>query len=107
MLRPTLQTGWRMFEQNRNSTIRFKIRLMASALLLVGVLSPNVANASANYGYDLNGRLVTTRYDNGLCVAYSYDANGNRTSQTNTISGTPELPTWGSGLWGCFLWTPH
>lgn len=95
-----------MFKASRIGRTRF-MRLMAVALTSVAVLSPGGADASVNYGYDPGGRLVTARYDNGLCVAYGYDPNGNRTSQTNTISATPEQPTWGSGVWGCFLWTPH
>jgi len=39
----------------------------------------------------------------GAGVAYTYDAAGNRTSQTNA---TPPAPAWGSGNWGCFVWTP-
>jgi YD repeat-containing protein len=83
---------------------RGKARLVASVLTVVGVLLPNAASGSADYSYDPVGRLATVRYDNGLCVAYAYDQNGNRTSQANTTSGA--VATWGTGLWGCFKWTP-
>jgi YD repeat-containing protein len=76
-------------------------------LLSFGVVIPDVTSASSIYTYDQLGRVTTAVYDNGLCVAYSYDANGNRTSQTNTLSGGPTSPTWGSGTWGCFGWTAH
>lgn len=40
------------------------------------------------------------------CIVYTYDANGNRQSQTITVSGGGMTPTWGTGTWGCFKWTP-
>lgn len=61
--------------------------------------------ASVVYTYDTMGRIRTASYDNGVCVTYSYDANGNRTAQSN-VSGSSGTPTWGSGIWGCFPWTP-
>lgn len=84
-----------------------KMRLVATALILIGILLPESASASINYGYDQLGRLVTALYDNGACVLYVYDPAGNRTSQTITISSSPETPTWGTGTWGCFNWTPQ
>lgn len=75
------------------------------ALTLLGVLIPTGVNASASYTYDQLGRLVTAVYDNGLCIAYAYDANGNRTS-IGTISTASQSPIWGSANWGCFNWTP-
>jgi YD repeat-containing protein len=74
--------------------------------LLAGTI-PNARGASVSYTYDRVGRVTTAVYDNGTCIAYAYDAAGNRTSQITTVSGTPEMPTWGSGAWGCFVWTPH
>ena len=64
------------------------------------------ATASVTYTYDLVGRVATSLYDNGVCVVYSYDPVGNRTAQTNTLSGSPVTPVWGTGTWGCFKWTP-
>jgi len=74
---------------------------------IFAALVPTGSIASAIYTYDQVGRLTTALYDNGVCVAYAYDANGNRTSQINTLGGTPASPIWGSGVWGCFSWTPH
>ncbi len=82
-------------------------RSIAWSAVLFGFLVPQGTNASAVYTYDQLGRLSTALYDNGLCVAYLYDASGNRTSQTNTLGGLPVTPTWGAGVWGCFSWTPH
>jgi len=93
--------------------------------LLAGQI-PFSAEGATYYEYDPLGRLTTALYDNGLCVVYSYDANGNRTSQTNyetpqvspalwgaetwgsfVWSSAPQWPVWGSGaVWGCFKWTP-
>jgi hypothetical protein len=82
-------------------------RLAASVLVLLGILIPGATDAAVSYTYDQLGRVTSALYDNGLCIAYAYDPSGNRTAQTNTISGTPESPIWGSGAWGCFAWTPH
>lgn len=83
-------------------------RVSVVAGLIVGsILLPSEADSSSDFTYDPVGRVTTALYDNGLCVAYGYDANGNRTSQTNTISPAPELHTWGSGVLGCFKWTPQ
>ena len=90
--------------------IRIRLAQVLPALPLLtvlGTMSADGASGSASYTYDQLGRVTTALYDNGVCVTYVYDANGNRTSQTNTVSGTPESPTWGSGVWGCFPWTPH
>jgi len=78
-------------------------RLTAAALMLSVVVIPDASGAGVTYTYDTLGRVTTALYDNGMCVAYSYDANGNRTTQTNA---TPGAPAWGSGMWGCFSWTP-
>jgi hypothetical protein len=77
-----------------------------AAFVFASVLLVDGAEASVVYGYDADGRVRTALYDNAACIVYDYDANGNRTSQTTTISGTPETPTWGTGSWGCFYWTP-
>lgn len=79
----------------------------AAALLLASMLTDaaEAASASASYTYDQLGRVTTALYDNGTCVAYSYDPSGNRTAQANTSSGAPETATWGAGTWGCAQWT--
>ncbi len=86
--------------------MRIQARLaLVVALALFGILMPERVSASDSYTYDQLGRLTTALYDNGTCVAYAYDANGNRTSQNTTNSGTPESPNWGAGVWGCHDWT--
>ena len=76
-------------------------------IAVLALLASNTAEATVVYTYDQLGRITTALYDNGLCIIYTYDANGNRTSQTNTASGAPQTPTWGTGVWGCFAWTPQ
>jgi YD repeat-containing protein len=80
------------------------VRAAATALGLVAIAIPGGAIGSAGYSYDKVGRLTTALYDNGACLAYVYDANGNRTSQTNTSANVSAV--WGTGVYGCFTWTP-
>jgi len=77
--------------------------LTVAALALSAFVITDASGAGVAYTYDLSGRVATGLYDNGLCLAYQYDASGNRTSQVNS---TPGAPAWGSGTWGCFSWTP-
>jgi hypothetical protein len=57
------------------------------------------ANGSVSYTYDALGRLVMVSYDTGVCIRYTYDASGNRLSET-IIMGAAGSP----GVWGCFKW---
>jgi YD repeat-containing protein len=68
-------------------------------LATVGVWKAFAANGSVAYTYDPLGRVTTASYDTGVCVIYSYDANGNRTSQTVLVIGSST-----TGVWGCFNW---
>lgn len=63
----------------------------------------HAANGSVGYTYDALGRVTTATYDSGVCVIYTYDANGNRLSQTVNVN-TGNTSTWGTGVWGCFQW---
>jgi YD repeat-containing protein len=78
---------------------------LAFVFILLGAVRTEAATASIHYTYDQLGRVTTAAYDNGICIAYTYDTNGNRTAQTFTTSGPPASPVWGSGVWGCFPWT--
>lgn len=81
---------------------------LAIVIVTLCILYSDKVRASIVYTYDQLGRVTTAVYDNGLCIAYSYDANGNRTAQSNTLSGgSSGNPAWGSGTWGCFNWTPQ
>jgi YD repeat-containing protein len=82
-----------------------KMIYVAFFLVVPHITYASTSTASAQYTYDQLGRVTTALYDNGTCIAYTYDANGNRTAQSFTTSGTPASPVWGSGVWGCFPWT--
>mgnify|MGYP001495216146 CR=1 FL=1 len=89
---------------NEISLLRLGKLLAAIVVLaLLSALSSSDVDASTAYTYDQNGRLLTAQYDNGSCIGYQYDANGNRTQGTTVSVG----PIWGSNLWACFAWTPH
>jgi YD repeat-containing protein len=75
-----------------------------TAFVLATWSIPKTAEAATVYLYDPQGRLTATIYDSGVCVTYSYDADGNRTSSVVSLSATGSL-TWGAGLWGCRTWS--
>lgn len=73
--------------------------LLAAALSIAVIQVTSAANGSVTYTYDPLGRVSTVNYDTGVCIAYAYDANGNRTSQRIVVSGSGA-----TGIWGCFNW---
>lgn len=85
----------------RNRAAAFR-GIVASAALLSLAL-PTTANEGIIYRYDVVGHIASALYDSGVCIAYTYDANGNRVTQITAVSASP--PTWGSIAWGCFRWT--
>jgi YD repeat-containing protein len=87
---------------------RFRVGsiVILSAVALLGMSGTGpvlAANGSVAYTYDALGRVTTVSYDTGVCLIYSYDANGNRTSETVNV-GTGSTSVWGTGVWGCFNW---
>jgi YD repeat-containing protein len=79
--------------------------LLTVLLIMCGISETRAANGSVAYTYDALGRVATVSYDTGVCIIYSYDANGNRTQQTINV-GSASSAVWGTGVWGCFTWTP-
>ena len=78
------------------------ISVTVMALLLTAMPAsdaPLAANGSVSYTYDALGRLMTASYDTGVCIAYSYDANGNRLSEKILVTSPSS-----TGVWGCFTW---
>jgi uncharacterized protein RhaS with RHS repeats len=74
--------------------------LIASTILSPSSISvADAANGSVAYTYDALGRIITASYDTGACIIYSYDANGNRLSETINVSAAGA-----TGVWGCFNW---
>lgn len=62
--------------------------LVAGAALLSLCGSFSAACQTVNYSYDALGRLVNAAYPDGTCLAYGYDAAGNRTQYTSsTVNG--------------------
>lgn len=75
-------------------------KTLVGAHLLILLLAPTdsfAANGSVVYTYDAVGRVVTASYDTGVIIIYSYDANGNRTSQVVNVNAS-------TGVWGAFNW---
>lgn len=81
--------------------ITSQARVLHLSTAALAALLPAVAQASVVYTYDGVGRIATALYDNNICVAYSYDANGNRLAATVAIPSDQ----WGSAVYGCFRWT--
>jgi YD repeat-containing protein len=82
--------------RRRDRTQMFLLTSIFAMFLVVPALA---ANGSVSYTYDASGRVTTVSYDTGVCVIYTYDPNGNRTSETVTVSGAGA-----TGIWGCFGW---
>lgn len=76
----------------------------AVAMLLMANGIAQAVNGSAVYAYDALGRVASVSYDTGVIIIYSYDANGNRTSQTINANSTNAV--WNSFTWGAALWHP-
>jgi hypothetical protein len=92
-----------MNRQHKRRLLRPLTRWPLGGIIVLAALTVDASGAGVVYSYDQVGRIGAAWYDNNMCVAYTYDASGNRTAQTNATPGTP---AWGSGTWGCFNWTP-
>ena len=82
--------------------ICYGIRCLAVVGALLSLLPAGQAlsaNGSVIYTYDALGRIVIARYDTGVCITYSYDANGNRLSEKILVTSAGSF-----GVWGCFNW---
>ncbi|MBV9509314.1 MAG: RHS repeat protein [Caulobacteraceae bacterium] len=89
------------------------LRLLAAIAVLgisIGAAAPVAAgNGGVTYTYDALGRVLTASYDTGVIIIYTYDANGNRTSQVINANTQPlclhaspsgsSVNWWGYGLW--------
>ena len=73
--------------------------VMLASMTVPGSNTSRAANGSVAYTYDALGRLITASYDTGVCIAYSYDANGNRLSEKILVTSSSS-----TGVWGCFNW---
>ncbi|WP_271528604.1 RHS repeat domain-containing protein [Bradyrhizobium sp. CCBAU 25338] len=78
---------------------RFAPGILAMGLSLTAIHPGQAANGSVAYTYDALGRVTTASYDTGVCIIYTYDANGNRLSETINVTAAGA-----TGVWGCFNW---
>ena len=76
--------------------------VMIALPLLLAASAVEAAGGNATYTYDFLGRVTSASYDSGAIILYSYDAAGNRASQTTSVNSTSA--TWGSFNWGSALW---
>lgn len=87
----------------------FVISISICTAILLGIGTFNAAraaNGSVAYTYDALGRVTMVSYDTGVCILYSYDANGNRLSETIRVSSAGTTGVWGCFRWGQALWGP-
>jgi hypothetical protein len=87
-------------------TLRRPFKAARIALCFVAFALP--ASAQANglvlIGPQIGSSLLFLLSSGSHCVVFTYDPNGNRTSQTNsTVGSGPAL--WGSDKFGCFAWS--
>jgi YD repeat-containing protein len=83
--------------RNRSPAFWWSCGLIASVVFTSALAY--AANGSVAYSYDALGRITTASYDTGVCVIYSYDANGNRLSEAINVTTSGSV-----GVWGCFNW---
>jgi len=70
-------------------TLAFGIPAAAVLLATVGPAGAHAQGGTINYDYDAIGRLVSAYYPDGTCLAFRYDAAGNRTQYTASAVGPP------------------
>jgi hypothetical protein len=76
-------------------------RLAVLCAAAVGVASPAHADGFTLVGSDMLA-LVQAVASQNSCIAYRYDQNGNLITRNNQTFGGA---TWGSPVFGCFIWT--
>jgi YD repeat-containing protein len=91
--------GFKM-PRNRGHLLRWIFVFALCAASALGAIAvTHAANGSVAYSYDALGRVTTASYDTGVCIIYKYDPNGNRLSETISVTTTGT-----TGVWGCFNW---
>lgn len=69
----------------RAGHMRYKMFLITAASLCF--LAQNFPVYGAAYEYDSLGRVTQVVYEDGSCVTYTYDSNGNITETVSTLQG--------------------
>ncbi|MBI4558377.1 MAG: hypothetical protein HY706_12420 [Candidatus Hydrogenedentes bacterium] len=65
---------------------------MTARAFIILALSWGVLNAAAEqYRYDAQGRLIKVVYDDGMSIAYTYDANGNLLQEKRASAATGDI----------------
>jgi hypothetical protein len=85
---------------------RRKALLILVALVTAALSIPSTAHDIASRAMKQVRGTIGAISSDDPCIVYTYDANGNRQTQMITVSGGGMTPTWGTGTWGCFKWTP-
>jgi hypothetical protein len=86
----------------RQVFLRRPLRHAALAVILGTAVVPTTAHAS---DFLLFGpQMLVLLGSSSVCVAYTYDQNGNRTLQTAATMPVGSV-TWGSATFGCFMWS--
>lgn len=78
-------------------------KIALGCLLFCGLPTAAQANGLLLIGPQIGSSLLIMLASGSHCIGFTYDVNGNRTSQAvSTIGSGPTL--WGSGTFGCFVW---
>ena len=74
-----------------NSTNLYNVSLTrdSAARIIQRTETIDTETITWDYQYDDLGRLIEVKKNNTIVETYSYDANGNRTNETNTLRGIP------------------
>jgi len=84
--------------------MRMVRQITTAASLSVSLIAATPAHATPLPMESAAAIVAAALQASNVCVHYDYDANGNRTSRTvEEIAGTGT--TWGTGVYGCFLWS--
>lgn len=86
-------------------SFRKSLTLLSGACLLSAIVAEpaHAAGSGMLVGAEMAALIQILVQSPNLCIAYTYDANGNRTGQVNSVYGSGA--TWGSVAYGCFTWT--
>lgn len=94
-MRSRLAMGW----------TRLAIVTAALALSLLPSRAVEARGIMIPLDVQLSSAIIMMVGSGSSCVTFSYDLNGNRTSQAVSTIGSGGV-LWGAGAFGCFIWAP-